>query len=61
VTVGRHVGDGDMDGGDGSRGASRLLDAWGVNGGLVVVSGLDSGLSSVAMDSRLVGFPVMGS
>jgi hypothetical protein len=25
VTVGRHVGDGDMDGGDGSRGASRHI------------------------------------
>jgi hypothetical protein len=38
-----------------------ILDAWGVDGGLVVVSGLDSELGSEVRDSRSAGFPVMGS
>jgi hypothetical protein len=34
---------------------------WGVGGGLVVVLGLDSGLSSEVRVSRSAGFPVTGS
>jgi hypothetical protein len=34
---------------------------WGLGGGLVVVSGLESGLGSEVRDLRLAGFPVMGS
>jgi hypothetical protein len=34
---------------------------WGAGGGLVSVSGLDSGLGSEARVSRLAGFPVTGS
>jgi hypothetical protein len=34
---------------------------WGVGGGPVVVSGLDSELGSEARDSRSAGFPVTGS
>jgi hypothetical protein len=35
--------------------------AWRVGGGLVLVVGLDSVLGSEVRDSRLAGFPVMGS
>jgi hypothetical protein len=38
-----------------------ILDAWGVDRGLVVVLGLDSGLGSVVRDSRLAGFLVTES
>jgi hypothetical protein len=38
-----------------------ILDAWGVDAGLVVVLGLDLELGSEARDSRSAGFPVTGS
>jgi hypothetical protein len=57
--MGRHMGDGDMDGRGGVVAVLDILGVCGVDGGLVVLE-LVSVCGSAVRDLRLAGFLVMG-